>query len=685
MGTFSSTMRFALANAVAIAGLQLSVSGQIIGGVQPTPTWEELGPAPLAGSQYTGRVSAIAASPTRAGVYFVGGADGGVWRTMDGGSSWESLTGDMPTLAIGAIAMAPSDEDVLYAGTGEANYANHSRYGLGILKSTDGGDSWDLLARDVFGGRTFSKLAVHPTNPDIVYAAVARAGGFPELAAAKGHPDREGPRGVFKTVDGGVTWTHLAGGLPNLACTDISMSPEDPDVLLAGIGRIFGAPGNGVYRSTDGGSTWTRITAGLATGAGRISLAFAPSDASRAYVLLTRPASSVGGGASTRGAYRSNDGGLTWSTMNAPSNLQATYGWYLSVVAVKPTDPDVVMLGGLSLQRSGDAGQSWQTRTPPHVDLHAVVWDASGRVLAGSDGGVHRTVNGGVSWSALNDGLGLIQLYAGISSHPTESEEFYGGFQDNGSARRTAGTSWTQVFGGDGGWTQVDQASPNRVFVEFQGTGRLYLSSGSGFVPSNSGISDGDRNCFLPPYLIERGDSTRMLYATQRIYRSVNSGQSWAPISADLTNGSGAIRALAQAPTDPSFVYAATNDGNVLASTDGGVTFTTRLTSHPGWPRTTNEIFVHPRRPRTVYLATAFFGTDQVRRSEDAGVTWTSLDGDLPDVPVNVVACVPRGPLEPALLFAGADDGVYASEDDGVHWVRYGKGLPNAAVVDLRV
>ncbi|MEM1448228.1 MAG: hypothetical protein AAF957_08575 [Planctomycetota bacterium] len=648
--------------------------------------WEELGPAPISGSLYTGRVSAVACSPTDRLKIFVGGADGGVWRTENGGGAWTPLLQDGPTLSVGAIAIAPSDEDIVYVGTGEANYANHSRYGLGVLKTTDGGATWEHLAESTFAGRTFSRIVVHPTDPNVVYAAVGRAGGFPELAAAKGHPAATGPRGLFKSIDGGVTWTHLTNGLPNLAGTDVAMSPTDPDTLYAGIGRIFGAPGNGVYRTTNGGASWTKLGGGLPGGTlGRISLAVAPSDASRVYALVTNPASSNGGGASTRGAYRSDNGGNTWTSIPVTSGLQASYGWYLSVVTVKPTDPDTVFMGGLSFVRSRNAGATWSTVTPPHVDLHAAEWDASGRLVVGDDGGVHRTNDEGSSWNARNAGLGLIQLYAGLSTHPTNDEQMFGGFQDNGSNRRTFGTSWTQVFGGDGGWTQLDQAAPNRVFVEFQGTGNIYRSTGGGFFGVGSGISFSDRNCFLPPYLIEARNSNRMLYATQRIYRSTNGGSTWTPISADLSNGAGAVRALAQSPTDPLFVYAATNDGNVLRSLDGGSTWTTVLTGHPGWPRTTRELFVHPRRPQTVYLATASYGVDQVRVSTDSGTTWTSLDGDLPDVPTNVVAAVPRGPFRPPVLFAGTDQGLFHSVNGGVNWQRYGRGLPHAVVVDLAV
>ena len=648
--------------------------------------WEELGPAPISNGSYTGRVSAVATSSSDSQRYYVAGADGGVWRSDDAGASWSPLTDSMPTLAMGALALDPGDHDVIWAGTGEANYANHSRYGLGLFKSTDGGQTWQHLAEATFAGRTFSRILVDPTDTQVLYAAIARAGGFPELAAAKGHPGATGDLGVFKSVDGGVSWARLSG-LPNLAATDLAMDPADPLVLYAGVGRIFGAAQNGIWRSLDGGASWTKLAGGLPTSSiGRISVATAPSQAGRVYTLITRPASSSGRGAYTLGAWRSDDWGASWTALGISTSLQASYGWYLSLVSVDPTDADRVFMGGLSFVRSNNAGASWTTVTPPHVDMHAAAWDAAGRLVVGDDGGVHRSGNAGTSWVSRNDGLGLIQLYAGLSSHPGDDETFFGGFQDNGSNRRNApGKAWTQVFGGDGGWTQVDQLSPLRVFVEYQGTGNLYRSTsgGSGFSWVGSGIWGSDRNCFLPPFLIEHGNSNRMLYATQRVYRSTDGGSNWSALSGDLTTGSGAIRCLAQARLDPLRVYAATNDGNVLRSDNGGATWTLLLSGQPGWPRVTRELTVHPGAPLTVYLAGAAYGIDQVRRSTDGGVNWESLDGDLPDLPVNVIGVLPTPRGE--RLFAGTDSGLFHSGDGGQHWSRYGTGLPNATVIDLEV
>jgi photosystem II stability/assembly factor-like uncharacterized protein len=649
--------------------------------------WQELGPVPITNGPYTGRVSAIACSKTNANVYFVAGADGGVWRTTDGGTTWTPRTDQMPTTAMGALAIDPTNDNIIYAGTGEANYANHSRYGLGVFKSTDGGDTWVQLAESTFAGRCFSKIVINPQNPQILYASITRAGGFPEMAAAKGHPGATGPLGVFRSDDGGVTWVQLAGGLPNLSATDLAMDPTNPSILYAAIGHIFGNFSNGIYRTSNGGTSWTKLggTGWPTSTLGRISVAVAPTQATRIYALVSYPADASGGGASTFGAYRSDNSGTSWTSLPIGS-IQSSYGWYLSVISVQPGNANTVFMAGLDLYKSTTSGASWIDVTPNHVDQHALAWDALGRLVAGHDGGVSRTANLGTNWTALVN-LGIIQFYAGLSTHPTNANYMMGGFQDNGSNIRSgAGLGWTQVFGGDGGWTQIDQVNPLRSFCEWQGSGNLYVSTNGGgsYNYSGSGISGSDRNAFEPPYLIDPTNSMRMLYATHRIYRSTNSGSSWTAISGDLTGGgSAAIRSIAIAPSDPNTVYAATNDGRVQRSTNGGSTFTLVLTGNPGWPRVTRELFVEPNNAQHVYLAGAGFGQPKVRYSPDGGTTWTTLDGNLPDVPVDTIAVDVRGRLP--VMYAGADDGLYYSINGGLHWFRYGEGLPHACVIDLKV
>lgn len=653
-------------------------------------TWRDLGPAPVSYAQgAAGRVSAIVCHPTNPDVYYVAGADGGVWRTTDGGQMWMPLTDHMPTLAMGALALDPQNPMILYAGTGEAHFANHSRYGLGIYKSVDGGDTWEQWAEETFGGRCISKIIVHPQQTNIVYASVTRAGGFPAMAAAKNHPGALGPRGVFRSVDGGQTWARLPG-LPELCMTDLAMDPVNPSVLYAAAGYIFGDPDNGIYKSVDDGQSWMKMDGGLpAEEFGRISLAVAPTDSSRLFALITRPADASGGSASARGAYQSNDGGANWTRIGAGPN-QSTYGWYLSVVAVHPTNRDIAFMGGLSLIRRNASG-TWSTITPPHVDQHVVAFDAAGRLVAGCDGGVYRSTNLGGNWQSLNAGLGTIQFYAGLSLDPDDAEIIIGGTQDNGSNRRLENTlAWLQVTGGDGGWTQVDQSNPLRMFTESQGTGNLYRSVNGGQNFSNVGGGLTGRNCFLPPYLIDPSNPMRMIYATERLFVSTQGGGGWTPLSGDLTAGApAAIRSLAMAPSDSRFVYAATNDGRFLASGDGGETFSLRLDDLRGWPRVMREIFVDPSDPQTVYLAGSHFGAQpaRLRRSRDGGQTWERLDQALPEIPVNVVAVDTR--WHQPVIFTGTDAGLYRSVDDGRTWRLYGgaaagrPGLPRACVIDI--
>lgn len=662
-----------------------------LAGMAHAQTWTELGHARTGSSGYqnVGRVSAVACSKTNSSLYYCAGADGGVWKTTNGGTSWTPLTDQAATTSMGSLAIDPTNENIIYAGTGEANFANHSRAGQGILKSTDAGATWTLLAQNTFAGRCISRIAIDHLTPTTLYAGVTRAGGFPAPAAAKGHPLANGPRGVFKSVDAGVTWTQLGGGntgLPQLDCTDLVLDPVDPTVMYAAIGFIFGDATNGIYKSADSGATWTKLAGGLPSSPGRIALAIAPTNRNRLYALIANPADATGDLATTRGAYRTDNAGSSWTNLNIGS-IQSSYGWYLCTIRVSNTDQNLVYAAGLDMYVSTNSGGSWSGIGVPHTDCHDVRFDASGRPVIGCDGGLFRRNTS--SWSNLNTGLGIIQYYAGLSTHPTNDQIMIAGAQDNGTLLRTgASLSWEWVGDGDGGWTQIDQTNPNIMYSEYQGAGSLFKSTngGASFTFIGSGISG--RDCFEAPYLIDPANHNRLIYGTERVWESLNAGSSWHTLSGDLTaGGSAAIRSLAIAPSDSHYVYAATNDGRVLVSTNFGATFTIIRQNNPGWPRVTRELCVDPDNAQTLYLAVASYGTTQVLRTRNAGATWESLDGGLPDVPVNVLAVDNRSALP--RLFAGTDAGVYVSIDEGASWAPFtttGAGaIPNACVIDLRL
>jgi photosystem II stability/assembly factor-like uncharacterized protein len=655
--------------------------------------WRELGPAPIGGTSCTGRVSAIALSSKDAGLYYLAGADGGVWRSRDGGRTWTPLTDHLPTTSIGALALDPSDERIVYAGSGEANFANHSRYGLGIYKSTDGGDSWEVLGAATFGGRCIAKILIDPQNTRLLYAAVTTAGGLPaykfDIAGAKGHPLRNGPLGVFKSDDGGRTWTHLGGGLPgNLCVTDLVLNPRDPRVLYAAVGHVFGDANNGIYRTADAGASWTKLGGGLPSSRfGRVALGMAPSDPNKLYASFIQASNATGDAAITLSVCRTDDGGGSWTAYD-PGSIHATYGYYLNVLAVSPLDANTVLTGGVSLWKSTNGGSAWtDVGQGIHVDHHALAWDAAGRLLDGNDGGIFRSDNLGVSWTPLNDGLGLIQFYAGLSLDPFQPNILYAGCQDNGTLKRLGPgkADWDAVLGGDGGYTAVQGTMPQDVLAEYQGTGNLFRSTDGGkrFTRSSAGIASGDNNCFLPPLEFVPRTAYLLFYATQRLYASLNGGRLWFPWSPDLTSEPGAaVRGMAIAPSHPESIYVATNDGRVLATHDYGKTWFLSLTNVPGWPRIQRPFAVHPGNHLEAYLAVSSFGADQALKTTDGGMSWESIDGDLPDIPANTVLIDEK--KSPAWLFLGTDLGVYYSRDDGGHWEKFGTGLPNCGVIDIR-
>lgn len=657
---------------------------------QADTAWTPLGPGNIPGLsiQSSGRLTAIAVHPRDPNVIYVGGAQGGVWKTTNGGASWTPLTDRECSLAMGWIVLDPVDPDIVYAATGEQHFSGDSYYGCGVLRSTDGGTTWTQLGASVFdlntataGGVTISRIVLDPRT------AGSAAGATLHVAAENG---------VWKSTDGGVSWTRTlaAGGNGPAPATDLVMHPSNPDVLYAALGRVAGDTANGVYRSTDAGATWTKLGGGFPSrDVGRINLAIAPSQPSILYASVQNDFNDAGGAnGSLLGIYKSTDGGESWAlASNAPScNTQC---WYDMALAVHPRSPDTVFFGGVPLFRSTDGGQTFQNvGTGPggsvHVDQHVVVYDPNDprTVYVGNDGGIYRSRAGGApgTWESLNSDIAITQFYPGIGLHPTDPASALGGTQDNGTLRYAGSPSWQHVLGGDGGFTAIDFNDPATAYAETQWvpnsgfSGPRRSDNGGPFELKVSGIAISDRARFIPPLVMDPSDPNVLYFGTYRVYRTADRGESWTLISPDLAGPGRTITAIAPAPSAPRVIYVGTNGGEIHRTRDGGGEWVNVSSGIPR--RVITDIAVDPGNPDIAFATVSGFQTEHVFRTMDGGETWTAISDGLPDLPVNAIVTDPRSS---AILYIGTDLGVFRTVDGGASWEPLNVGLPNVAVFDL--
>ena len=661
-------------------------------------TWSPVGPAPILNGNVpgnlpiTGRVTALAADPSDADTIYITAAGGGVWKTTDGGQSWNPLTDDQATTFMGAIALAPSNPAIIYAGTGEANgagpafIANYSPttfYGRGVLKSTDAGATWTLLGNDVFDRRSISRIVVDPEDCNTVYVAVGEPG-FNGL---------DGNQGIWKSSDGGANWTNTtaASGLPdNVAYTDVLMDPADHGHLFAAIGKPTGNAADGLYETADGGDHWALSTGGgtflPGSNNGRITLAVSPIEPSRLYMSVAR-----GSGLTSGILYRflrSDDGGASWVDLHPPNYL-GQQGNYDTTLAVDPQDPDRVFAGGqggdTGVVESTDAGLTWtgisvgaSGMDGPHNDHHGMGFDAQGRLIDGNDGGVWRLDNpdvGQIHWTDLNTNL-QITTFIGIALHPTDPTVAYGGSQDTGTEKFTGDLPWRQVRTNDGGFVRVDAYNPDTVYHEFFGISLERSDDGGDtWVPVTTGLS-GSSNFYIP-YVLDPSEPTRLILGTNRVFETTNRGDSWAPLSTPMANGwtvADPIDSVAVAPGDVNTVYASAG-GHIFVTTDHGASWNQR--DVPGYADHFFDLQVDPTDPQTAYAVRGLFGGGHVFRTTDGGQDWQDISSNLPDLPAFSLA------MGMGTLFLGTDAGVYDSQDGGGSWDRLGDGLPNAQVKEL--
>ncbi len=628
-------------------------------------------PPPIAGNSWTpigpegipisitsiGRISAIAVHPTNSNTIYIGGAQGGVWKTTDGGSNWSPLTDNECSLAMGAIAIDPIDPEIIYAGTGEQHFSGDSYYGCGILRSTNGGASWTNLGASIFqtptGGARISRILIDATTA-----------GSPSTTTIFVASDF----GLYRSTNGGATLTQTLTG----TVTDLVMHPTATDTLYAA------RRGANVSKSSDGGISWTDVGNGWATGSiGRVHITISPSSPSILYSSVHN--SSTG---QLLGIWKTIDGGTTWAQLAATNASCSSQCWYDQFIAVHPTNPDTVYFGGVEIYRSTSGGTSFANiRGGMHVDQHTFAFDPQNPdvVYAGNDGGIFRSNVGGGSWTSLNTNLALTQFYAGISLHPFDPSIVLGGTQDNGTLRYEGAIDWSHVLGGDGGFTAIDFENPTTQYAETQWSagstfGGPRRSDGGGFNRKVSGIDVSESGLFIPPLVMDPSNPEILYFGLSSLYRTANRADTWTPIGSNF----GRVSAIAPAATDGGVIYIGTSTGLVHMTADTGGSWANVSAALPG--RYVTDIAVDLQDWQTAYVVVSGFGSGHVFRTTDGATSWQNVSSNLPDIPVNAVLV---DPATRSNVFIGTDLGVFASSDSGETWAAINTGIPNVAVFDL--
>ena len=700
--------------AAALLGVfAMAVAGHLVFGQQFNESlfkgmkWRLIGP------YRGGRVLAVSGVPGDLNTYYFGAVAGGVWKSTNGGQDWVPLFDKEPVSSIGAIAVAESDPNVIYVGTGEACIRGNISSGDGVYKSVDAGKTWKNLGlRDT---RHIGRIIVHPRNPEIVFVA------------ALGHAYGPNPgRGVFRTTDGGKTWEKVLYKDDKTGAIDITFAPTNPHILYAALWEASrtpysltsGGPGSGLYKSSDDGATWKRLEGnGLPKGIlGRIGVSVSGADPNRVYALIE---------AEEGGLYRSDDGGEKWVRVNDDHRFRQR-AWYFTHVFADPKNLDTLYILNTGLFRSTDGGKTFTALRAPHGDHHGLWIDPTNpaRLINGNDGGATITIDGGRTWTR-QENQPTAQFYHVAVDHRF-NYTVYGAQQDNSTVAIASRTDhgyvgrqdWYDVGGGESGYIVPDPRDPDIVYAGSYGgyitrfDKRSEQEQNISPWPENT-LGEGAANLkhrfqWTEPIVISAHDPNVLYFAAEVLFKSIDRGMSWTAISPDLTRNdkskqqsSGGpitkdntsveyydtIFAVAESPLVKDLIWIGTDDGLVQLTRDGGKHWT-KVTPRemPEWSLV-SLIDPSPHDAGTAYLAIDRHRLDDLHpyiyKTSDYGKSWTRITQGIPDG--TYVHAVREDPKRRGLLYAGTESGVFASFDDGGHWQPLQLNLPTTPIHDLVV
>lgn len=684
--------------------------------------WQFLGPTNI-----SGRMTDVAVVEPKGKNYtiYVAGASGGVWKSVNEGTSWEPVFEHAASTSIGDVTIAPSDPEIVWVGTGEANIFRSSMAGAGVYKSTDAGKTWQHMG--LAGTHTIPRIVIHPTNPDIVYVA------------ASGHEWTDNPeRGVYKSTNGGQTWSKVLYVNDKTGAIDLVMDPSDPNTLYAAtwqrIRKKWHDPrnepdytGSGIYKTTDGGATWQPINNGLpeARFRGRIGIDLCRAKPHILYAFIDnyeiarqpgkdeldsygRPPAPVIRGATI---YRSDDAGASWRQVSENNaymeRLSATYGWVFGQIRVDPVNENKIYVMGLALNVSEDGGKTFRPLRGMHGDHHGLWIDPANPdyLVNVNDGGLAISYDGGENWRTFYDNLPLVQFF-NVAYDMAEPFHVYGSIQDHGSRRALVdlrrgrshipAVSWERAPGGEGSNHAIDPTDPNTVYsAGFYGRiSRTNMQSGES-VEIYPVAPEGDppyRGQWLAPFILSPHNPRVVYLGLNKLFRSMHRGDKWDVLSPDLTGNDidkigdipyQTIYSIAESPFKFGQIYIGTDDGFVHRTDDGGLN---RKRIDRGLPqgKFVSGLVASAYDPATVYLALNGKRDDDftayLYKSTDYGETWVSIVNNLPCGPINVIR---EDPKRRGVLYVGTDLGAYVSLNDGAHWYVLAKNLPTTFVHDI--
>jgi len=664
---------------------ELPVSGDM------QTTWTSIGP-----NNIGGRSLSLAVHPIDTGTLFIGSASGGLWKSTTGGlgaSAWTQVNTGYPSLAVSWIAIDSANPNIMYIGTGE-NYGyqwslngvdirvTRGMYGIGILKTTNGGTSWfKTLDWSYNNQRGVWRVIFNPKNRNVVYAATSE--------------------GVWKTNNAGGNWFQV---LNYQMAMDLEVNHIDTNTVYVSIGNLSNDipnPNVGIYKSTNSGGSWTKLSGGLPSfWSGKATIELYKGNPNYVYASIANDVSGY------VGYYTSTDGGNTWTLRNT-SLAMSPQGWYNNAHIVKPNDPNTILVGTIDVNKSVDGGSTFSVKsnwslwvtgaTPPgapespspqfaHADHHEFFTNPRdpNKLYCITDGGLYRSNDFGETYYSCNGGYVTSQFYGGFVNSYQDSIWCLGGLQDNRSAFYQGTVAWYKTFVGDGFWCGVNSQNHNICYTEYT-YGQISRSnnggvSWSGINPPNAGNSS--FYCFSTPFVVCRSNPNIVYVAGQSVYKSTVGGGSWQGPYGSF-GGRALSMAVSSTSTDTLYVGCVpigATPASIWRSFNGGTTWTNVTGLTPN--RYPTDIHVNPNNSQDIYVTFGGFGSGHVYRSTNSGTTWSNITGNLPDVPTQCVAIDPQYPQN---IYVGNDLGVYATTNGGANWYEYRSGMPYALVFDLTI